>query len=149
MRIVIALGGNAIAARTDPAARNPLGRIAEAVSALADIVRGHDVVITHGNGPQIGWLAMHESEHAGPSGPDPLDVLGAETEGQLGYLFERELSRVFLNERRQRLNVRRAAHQLRRAELAVLAHLHIGVTGCQVPFAHRLDPIPKAPQVAR
>lgn len=95
MKVVIALGGNAIAQRGDRLdASTQRQRVAEAVSALADIARAHDVVITHGNGPQIGLLAMQAHAH-GAVDPYPLDVLGAETEGQIGYLLESELSGIF------------------------------------------------------
>ena len=97
MKVVIALGGNAIGQRGQaPGAREMSRNVGEAVGALSDIVRSHDVVITHGNGPQIGLLAMQGSARDAGR-PDPLDVLGAETEGQIGYLLERELSSVFPN----------------------------------------------------
>ena len=89
MRLVIALGGNALARRGEPldvaSQRSAVGRAAEVLAALA---RAHDVVVTHGNGPQVGWLAM-QAAAAGPG--VPLDVLGAESEGLLGYLIEQEL----------------------------------------------------------
>ena len=98
MRVVIALGGNAIARRGEglaPEAQRT--SVAEAVAAFADIVRGHDVVITHGNGPQVGLLAMQALPPSDATPPYPLDVLGAETEGQIGYLLESELAGVFPN----------------------------------------------------
>ncbi len=97
MKVVIALGGNAIARHGEElGARGQRANVAEAVSALADIVRVHDVVITHGNGPQVGLLAMQGVAQS-DGDPYPLDVLGAETEGQIGYLIESELSAVFPN----------------------------------------------------
>jgi len=91
MRVVIALGGNAIASRGESLeASRQEARIHDAVAVLAGIARDHDVVVTHGNGPQIGLLELqaHAYEDVGPY---PLDLLGAETEGLLGYLLEREL----------------------------------------------------------
>jgi carbamate kinase len=61
-----------------------------AIQALAPVVMRHDVVITHGNGPQIGLLALQQVASESPD-PFPLDVLGAETEGMIGYLIEQEL----------------------------------------------------------
>ena len=91
MRIVIALGGNALirrGGRTDMAEQQR--NIAHATSVIAGIARGNQVVVTHGNGPQIGLLALLDA-----SAPDAqrstLDVLGAETDGMIGYLLEREL----------------------------------------------------------
>src|SRR5262245_10749640 len=89
MRLVVALGGNALLRRGDPpdlvVARR---RVREAVARLAPIAALHDVVITHGNGPQVGLLAL-QSEAAGV--PMPLDVLDAESEGMIGYLLAQEL----------------------------------------------------------
>jgi carbamate kinase len=95
MRIVIALGGNAIARRGESLeAEAQRQRVREAASAVADIARAHDVIVTHGNGPQVGLLA--QQSQADPSvGPYPLDVLGAETEGMLGYLLEQEFASIF------------------------------------------------------
>ncbi len=95
MRVVIALGGNAIAERGDRLdAASQRARVAVAVAALADIARAHAVVVTHGNGPQIGLLAL-QAHARGADDPYPLDVLGAETEGQIGYLLESELATLF------------------------------------------------------
>lgn len=91
MRIVAALGGNALARRGEPLdARTQQRNVAMAVRALAPLARAHQLVITHGNGPQIGRLALRE-QHATDLLPDALDVLGAETEGMIGYAIEREL----------------------------------------------------------
>jgi carbamate kinase len=93
MRVVIALGGNALLRRgeaPDEAAQRRA--IAAAVeTAIAPIARQHEVIITHGNGPQIGLLALQAAAWRGaPAGG--LDVLGAETEGQIGYLIDIALS---------------------------------------------------------
>lgn len=95
MRIVIALGGNAIARRGESLeAEAQRQRVREAASSVADIARAHDVIVTHGNGPQVGLLAL-QSQAYPPVPPYPLDVIGAETEGLLGYLLEQEFSSIF------------------------------------------------------
>ena len=94
MRVVIALGGNAIAGSGDGLGDGLEVGIRAAASAIADIARGHDVVVTHGNGPQVGWLALR-SHLQGDGAGESLDVLGAESEGLLGYVIERELASIF------------------------------------------------------
>jgi carbamate kinase len=94
MLIVAALGGNALLRRhesLDPevAQRN----VKMAATALGEIARDHQLVITHGNGPQIGLLAL-QSDAFHDVRTYPLDVLGAESEGMIGYLLERELGNV-------------------------------------------------------
>jgi carbamate kinase len=89
MRIVAALGGNALLRRGEPldiATQRHNARAA--AQALAPLAAAHELVVTHGNGPQIGLLA--EQAAAGGTA-DPLDVLGAEAEGQIGYLLAQEL----------------------------------------------------------
>lgn len=92
MRIVVALGGNALLKRGEPmtaAIQRANVRIA-AISLATLITVGHQLVITHGNGPQVGLLALQSA--AGPKdGAYPLDILGAESEGMIGYLVEQEL----------------------------------------------------------
>jgi carbamate kinase len=91
MRIVVALGGNALLKRGEPltaAAQHTNVRIAAA--ALADLARDHQIIVAHGNGPQVGLMALQASSFA-PQNLWPLDVLGAETEGMIGYLIEQEL----------------------------------------------------------
>ncbi len=91
MRIVIALGGNALLRRGEPLTAESQRRNAGiAAEALAPLAREHELIITHGNGPQVGLLAVQQGvdKHAGNY---PLDVLDAETEGMLGYLIEQEL----------------------------------------------------------
>lgn len=94
MRIVIALGGNALQRRGEAADLTHQRRnLHVAAQAVADLAREHQVVVTHGNGPQVGWLAMHTSR--GGSEPDyPLDVLDAGSEGMIGYLLEQELANL-------------------------------------------------------
>ena len=91
MKIVLALGGNALLKRGEPLeAEVQLQNIKVAAKAIAAIARSHSVVVTHGNGPQVGLLAL-QAEAYKDVRPYPLDVLGAETEGAIGYLLEREL----------------------------------------------------------
>lgn len=61
-----------------------------AALALADLARDHEIIVAHGNGPQVGLLALHGAAYD-PAKPWPLDVLGAETDGMIGYLIEQEL----------------------------------------------------------
>jgi carbamate kinase len=91
MRIVIALGGNALLKRgqsLDVEVERQNVRIA--ATTIAQIAREHQVVVTHGNGPQVGLLAL-QAEAYKQVRPYPLDVLGAQTEGAIGYLLELEL----------------------------------------------------------
>jgi carbamate kinase len=91
MRIVVALGGNALLRRGEPAdAQTQRRNVSAAVAALAELAESHELVITHGNGPQVGLLALQGDSYA-PVPPYPLDVLGAETEGMIGYLLDQEL----------------------------------------------------------
>jgi len=89
MRVVIALGGNALLRRGEPAEAELQRRNVRAAveQAIAPIARDHEVIVTHGNGPQIGMLALQAAAYRGVR-PYPLDVLGAETEGMIGYLLE-------------------------------------------------------------
>ena len=91
MRVVVALGGTALARRGEALDAEVQRRnIAHAIGAVAGIARTHNVVITHGNSPQVGLLAMQSESYPGLK-PYPLDMLGAETEGMIGYLVEQEL----------------------------------------------------------
>jgi carbamate kinase len=92
MRIVVALGGNALLKRGEPmTAANQRTNVRRAAASLAPLFGNkHQLVITHGNGPQVGLLALQAA--AGPhEGAYPLDVLDAESEGMVGYLIEQEL----------------------------------------------------------
>lgn len=91
MRVVVALGGNALLRRGEamtPAAQHT--NVRAAAKALADLAKDHEIIVAHGNGPQVGLLAL-QGEAYDPGKPWPLDVLGAETEGMIGYLIEQEL----------------------------------------------------------
>ncbi|HSR69411.1 MAG TPA: carbamate kinase [Acidobacteriota bacterium] len=91
MRVVIALGGNALLRRDQQAeAHLQKQNVSLAAEAVAEIARRHEVVVTHGNGPQVGLLALQSIAY-GEVEPYPLDVLGAESEGMIGYLIEQEL----------------------------------------------------------
>lgn len=91
MRIIVALGGNALLRRGEPisaAAQHTNVRIA--AQSMADLARDHQIIVAHGNGPQVGLMALQAASYD-PTSPWPLDVLGAETEGMIGYLIEQEL----------------------------------------------------------
>ncbi len=92
MLVVAALGGNALLRRGEPlTADNQRANVRQAAGALARIVEaGHRLVITHGNGPQVGLLALQGAAYK-PDEAYPLDVLGAETGGMIGYMIEQEL----------------------------------------------------------
>lgn len=92
MLIVAAIGGNALLKRGEPlTAEIQRANVKVAALALAEIVRaGHQLIVTHGNGPQVGLLALQGAAYK-PDEAYPLDVLGAETEGMIGYLIEQEL----------------------------------------------------------
>ena len=91
MRIVIALGGNALLRRGEPAEAAVQRRnVATAVTAIAELAADHEVIVTHGNGPQVGLLALQGDAYDAVA-PYPLDVLGAESEGQIGYVLEQAL----------------------------------------------------------
>jgi carbamate kinase len=99
MRIVVALGGNALLRRGQPmTAEVQRENVRVAAEQLAPVAEANELVISHGNGPQVGLLALqgaayHEVEAY------PLDVLGAQTEGMIGYLIEQELGNLLPFER--------------------------------------------------
>lgn len=100
MRIVAALGGNALLRRGEPlTADNQRRNIQIAAEALAPLALEHELVITHGNGPQVGLLALQGAAYK-PDEIYPLDILDAETEGMIGYLLEQELINVLPSVRR-------------------------------------------------
>jgi carbamate kinase len=91
MRVVVALGGNALLQRGDaPESAVQRRNVDRAAASIAQVAREHEVVLTHGNGPQVGLLAL-QSEAYAEVAPYPLDVLGAESEGMIGYLLEQGL----------------------------------------------------------
>lgn len=90
--LVVALGGNALLRRGEPLeAPTQLSNIRRAAAQLARLAQHYRLVVAHGNGPQVGLLAL-QNEAYGDVHPYPLDVLGAETEGMIGYLLEQELA---------------------------------------------------------
>ena len=91
MQAVVAIGGNALLRRDQPFDMElQRQNVAVAAEAIAELAGRHQVVVTHGNGPQVGLLALQAEAHR-PSGAVPLDILGAESEGMIGYLIEQEL----------------------------------------------------------
>jgi carbamate kinase len=91
MRVVVALGGNALLKRGEPMTAEVQRRNVQcAAQALAPLARQHQLVISHGNGPQVGLLALQTAAYT-DSGTYPLDMLDAQTEGLIGYLIEQEL----------------------------------------------------------
>jgi len=94
MRIVVALGGNALQRRGEPmTVEGQRANVANACSALTPVATEHELVITHGNGPQVGLLALQAAAYDEVS-TYPFDVLGAQTEGMIGYLIEQELGNL-------------------------------------------------------
>ena len=91
MRIVVALGGNALLKRDEPmTADTQRKNIRTATLALSPLVQDHELVLSHGNGPQVGLLALQAAAYTRVE-PYPLDVLDAQTEGMIGYMIEQEL----------------------------------------------------------
>lgn len=92
MRVVIALGGNALLKRGEPmTAEAQRANARTAAIALADVARDHDIVIAHGSGPQVGLLALQAAAYKEVP-PFPLDIISAESIGMIGYLVEQELA---------------------------------------------------------
>jgi carbamate kinase len=91
VRILVALGGNALLRRGEPmTVERQRSNVALACEHLAPVALAHELVVSHGNGPQIGLLALEGAAYE-PVPTYPLDVLGAETQGMIGYLIEQEL----------------------------------------------------------
>jgi carbamate kinase len=91
MRIVIALGGNALLRRSDPMTTEVQRKnVKIAAQSIAPLAAQHSIVVVHGNGPQVGLLALQADSYTGAE-PYPLDVLDAGTQGMIGYLIQEEL----------------------------------------------------------
>jgi carbamate kinase len=91
MRIVIALGGNALLRRGEPMTTEVQRRnVVIAAEAIAPLAAEHSIVVVHGNGPQVGLLSLQAESYPGAE-PYPLDVLDAGTQGMIGYLIQQEL----------------------------------------------------------
>ncbi|HEY7691675.1 MAG TPA: carbamate kinase [Gaiellaceae bacterium] len=94
MRVVVALGGNALLRRGEPlTAENQRANARIACEALAPLALEHELVVSHGNGPQVGLLALQGAAYTDVAAY-PLDLLGAQTEGMIGYLIQQELGNV-------------------------------------------------------
>jgi carbamate kinase len=94
MRVVVALGGNALLKRGEPmTAEVQRSNVQVAAQSLAPVAEKHQLVLSHGNGPQVGLLALQASAYEEVEAY-PLDVLGAQTEGMIGYLIEQELGNL-------------------------------------------------------
>src|SRR5512138_3421929 len=99
MRIVVALGGNALLKRGEPmTAERQRVNVKTAAKALETVARQNQLVLAHGNGPQVGLLALQQAAYTAVE-PYPLDVLGAQTEGMIGYVIEQELGNLLPFER--------------------------------------------------
>src|SRR6187431_630068 len=94
MRVVVALGGNALLRRGQPmSAENQRENVRVAATQLAPVAEQHELVISHGNGPQVGLLSLQAAAYEEVEAY-PLDVLGAQTEGMIGYMIEQELGNL-------------------------------------------------------
>ena len=94
MRVVVALGGNALLQRGQPmTAENQRANVAIAAKALAPLAPDYQLVISHGNGPQVGLLSLQSAAYKEVE-EYPLDILGAQTEGMIGYIIEQELGNL-------------------------------------------------------
>jgi carbamate kinase len=94
MRVLVALGGNALLRRGEAmTADAQRANIRVAATALAPVAERHQLVLSHGNGPQVGLLALQAAAYTEVEAY-PLDVLGAETEGMIGYMIEQELGNL-------------------------------------------------------
>src|SRR5438876_8556147 len=96
-RVVVALGGNALLRRGSEDTFDQMYAAARlAAEKIADIAAlGWEVVVTHGNGPQVGRILLQQEVAAGVVHPMPLDVCGAQSQGQIGYLLQVTIGDVF------------------------------------------------------
>ncbi|MDA0634108.1 carbamate kinase [Nonomuraea sp. MCN248] len=86
MRVIVALGGNAVLRRGQrPDAAAQIANVNASIRTLAGLAAEHELIITHGNGPQVGMLALQSAADSGLSGPYPFDTLVAQTQGMIGY----------------------------------------------------------------
>jgi carbamate kinase len=98
MRVVVALGGNALLRRGEPmTAEAQRANVRSAAPALAAVAADHQLVLSHGNGPQVGLLALQAAAYTEVAAY-PLDMLGAQSEGMIGYVLEQELGNVMPEE---------------------------------------------------
>ncbi|MFP3873399.1 MAG: carbamate kinase [Thiohalophilus sp.] len=94
MRILVAIGGNALTDSNNQQGQIDQDKIDAVARTLVDLEQSHTLIITHGNGPQVGWLAMHEVE-----ANTPLDLLDAQSEGLLGYRLAQAMDNYRQSER--------------------------------------------------
>ncbi|HIF9416494.1 carbamate kinase [Photobacterium damselae] len=98
MRIVLALGGNALLARGQAlTAENQRDNIRKAAASIASIAKDNEIIIVHGNGPQVGLLMEQNAayqEYSPETTPYPMDVLGSQTCGMVGYMLQQELRNI-------------------------------------------------------
>ena len=130
MRVVIALGGNAILKRGElQTAENQRQNIKRAALAIGQVMEaGHEVIVTHGNGPQVGLMALQDVAYD-QALASPFDVLGAETEGMIGYLIEQDGHRI-----KSVLTPRASGHPNRSVvTLSVMFWLYIGYKRSRLP----------------
>src|SRR5690242_14013868 len=100
MKVVVALGGNVLLKRGEPmTVERQRANIRTAAVPLAAVAARHQLVLSHGNGPQVGLLALEAAAYTEVE-PYPLDVLGAQTEGMIGYILQQELGNLLPFERR-------------------------------------------------
>lgn len=97
-RVLVALGGNAIKRADDIGTyEEQLENVKKTCEQLVEMIkRGYDIVITHGNGPQVGNLLIQQELASNELPPQPLDVLGAMTQGQIGYLIQKTLKSILM-----------------------------------------------------
>ena len=94
MRIVIALGGNALLKRGEPMHYEvQRANVRMACQQIAKVLPGNELIITHGNGPQVGLIALQQNAYTDVP-MYPLDAIGAESVGMIGYMIARELTNV-------------------------------------------------------
>lgn len=92
MRVIVALGGNAVLPRgRRPDAADQIANVNASIRTLAGLAAEHELIITHGNGPQVGMLALESAADPGLSRPYPLDTLVAQTQGMIGYWIQQAL----------------------------------------------------------
>src|SRR5919198_1553237 len=103
-RVVVALGGNALLRRSEDDTAENMRRSARfAAERIADIAEGGwEVVVTHGNGPQVGRILLQQEAARGQVAPMPLDICGAESQGQIGYLLQATIGDVFFERNMER-----------------------------------------------
>ncbi len=127
-RVVIALGGNALLRRGAEDTFEEMYRAARvAAERIADIAAaGWEVVVTHGNGPQVGRILLQQEAAKDVVHPMPLDVCGAESQGQIGYLLQVTIGDVFFE------------RGMERPVATILTLTRVRAAGSRVPQAHEV-----------